>query len=140
MAPKAVYGTCKARFAEAVESTGVILAQRSVLAGVGEAFVYVPLAGHARESLGAGAGESPHQVVAGPTVVARGRQALVYIRLAQRPCIPWSATASVWLEGVVCDKDHRDTLLCLHIWPNAKALLAAAPVLTWVTCAGVMIH
>lgn len=65
-----MYSTCKAGFAEAVEATGEVLAQRPILAWIREAFVDVPLTGHPSETFRTGAGETPHQIVAGAAIVA----------------------------------------------------------------------
>lgn len=132
--------TCKSRFAETVEAPGEVLAQRAVLTGIGKAFVDIPLAGHPGETLRTGAGETPHQIVAGATIVARRRLALVNVCLAQSSGVPWPAAAGVRLQGVVGNKDHRDTFYCLHVGPDTETPLAAASILAWVTHAGIMVH
>lgn len=65
-----MYSTCKAGFAEAVEAAWEVLAQRPVLAGIGKAFVDIPLTGHPGETFWTGAGETSHQIVAGAAIVA----------------------------------------------------------------------
>lgn len=135
-----VCSTCKAGFTETVETAWEILAQRPVLAGIGKAFIDIPLTGLAGETFWTGAGEIPHQIMAGAAIVAGRWLALIDVRLTQSSCVSWPAAAGVGLQGVVGNKDHWDAFFCLNIRPDTETPLAAASILARVACARIMVH